>query len=217
MFRHAKKSLSEEPVDKRHKNPGRPLSTSTRDRRAIKRHIAILRETEGSFVSTTLQHSVGLTTQTTNSTFRRHLHRMGYKLRRTRRKGVLLPRDLVARRKFCRTILKKNLPPTYWTVAITMYLGVGFEYKSNPYDHARSLGANEWRLTSEGLSFRCTSKGEKEGKKYAKFMVAISHHVGVVMAEPLTQKMSGAYFASIVTEKFPEVLAATGKTGCRVL
>ena len=143
---------------------------------------------------------------------------MGYKLRRTRRKGVLLPRDLKARRKYCRKVQRHRLSSAFWNHGIAMYVdGVGFEYKSNPNEHAKSLGASEWRLTNEGLDFRCTAKGQKEGKTYAKFMVGMSHNAGVVLAEPLRQRMCGAYYASIVSDKFPAALAASGKRSCRIL
>ena len=218
MFRHAKKPLNDDPVDKRHQNKGRPVKITEHDKRAMKRHIWRLRESDGSFSSTTLQASVGLLTQASNSTFRRHLRKMGYKLRRVRRKGVLLPRDLKARRKFCRKIKRRNLGSRFWNDEVAMYVdGVGFEYKSNPYDHAKLLGANEWCLSNEGTSFRCTSKGKKEGSKQVKFMVAISHNAGVVLCEPLTKNMSGKYYAELVNTKFMNALKATGKASTRIL
>lgn len=153
-----------------------------------------------------------------NATFRRGLNKMGYKHRTTRRKGKLINTDLQKRVKFSRKILKKNLLLQFWTEGIAMYLdGVGFEYKSNPFDHAKNLGAREWRLRKEGLAYQCTSKGAKEGKKYVKFMVGISHGAGVVLCQPLDRCISGQYFAEMIETNIADALRNSGKTSNRIL
>ena len=84
LFRHAKKSLDEDPVDLRHSNPGRPRLSSIRDTRVVCRQIKILRETTGTFSSKDLQASSSLSKKMSNLTFRRVLKRMGYSHRNTR-------------------------------------------------------------------------------------------------------------------------------------
>ena len=153
-----------------------------------------------------------------NSTFRRGLHKVGYQLRNTRRKGKVLKSDLKARVTFCKKIIARNLGIEFWENGIAMYVdGVGFEYKSNPYDHAKSLGAREWRKVKEGLDINCTSKGNKEGKTYVKFMVGMSHNTGVVMCEPLTERMSGGYYADLIKNTFGVAFINSGKSSRRML
>ena len=153
-----------------------------------------------------------------NSTFRRGLHKAGYKWGNTRRKGKVLKSDLKARITFCKKIMARNLGIEFWQNGIAMYVdGVGFEYKSNPYDHAKSLGAREWRKIKEGLSVNCTAKGNKEGKTYVRFMVGISHSAGVVMCEPLTERMSGEYYAELIKNTFGIAMVKSGKSSRRML
>ena len=213
LYRHATKPIGgEEPIDKRTLNRGRPRKLDDRDMRKVRRSVSLLRESHGSFSSQVLQHCTGQLSHVSNSTFRRYLRRMGYGYRVTRRKGMLLRKDLRARAKWCRRVQRyQNL----WTDGIAMYVdAVGFEYKTNPYAHAKSLGAREWRLATEGTRFNCTSKGRKEGKKYARFLVGIALGSGVVLCEHIPRKSNGHAFAALIDQHFSAALDRTGKT-CR--
>ena len=223
LFRQAKIPIMDAPVDRRRNNKksGRPRKLNAADSRLIKRNIQVLREFDGSFTAVDLQQTCGFTETLTSDAFRRDLKRQGYKWLATRRKGMLTAKDLKERAKFCRKVKRlfpeHNRQLEYWQT-MAMYVDcVGFEYKSNPYEHAKSLGTREWRLQSEGLSFRCTSKGCKEGKNYAKFVVGISYQKGTVLCEPLTQNMNGQYFADLVTDYFPDALSRSEKPSLRVL
>ena len=147
IYRHAKKSLNKIAVDGRRENTGRPRKSNERIKRIIKREITQMRISNGTFSSAELQTSCGLT-NISNSTFRRVLKQMGYNWRNTRRKGKVLKKDLRARLKFCRKMERLELnTPNFWCDGIALYVdGVGFEYKSNPYEHAKSLGSREWRM-----------------------------------------------------------------------
>ena len=78
IYRHAKKSITGEQVaDRRHFNTGRPSKVTAGDKRVIKRQIAVMREESGTFFSTELQSNSGLSDTVSNSTFRRHLKKLG--------------------------------------------------------------------------------------------------------------------------------------------
>ena len=94
-------SLDSKEIDGRKSNSGRPLKTSRRDERLIKRQIGLMRLVDGSFSYTRVQRSCGLNNMS-NSTFCYELKKMGYSWRSTRRKGKLLPKDLVKRVEFCK-------------------------------------------------------------------------------------------------------------------
>ena len=219
LYRHAKKSLSEPTVDKRHQNVGRPRKSNERIKRIIKRQINILRSSIGTFSTTNLQKSCGLSNDMSNSTFRRVLKQMGYRWRNTRRKGKLLPKDLRLRMEFCRKMIRLNLNNhNFWQNGIALYVdGVGFEYKSNPFEHAKSLGSREWRMASEGLKLNCTSKGRKEGKTTVQFIVGMTYEEGVVLCVPMTQRISGQYYAEIIRDHVKDALRRSGKTSKRIL
>ena len=219
LYRHAKKPLEDEQVDGRKKNKGRPKLMSQRDQNAIKRNISKLRISHGTFTSKDLQQAAGLTEKMSNFTFRRGLHKMGYKWRNTRRKGRLLPSDLKLRLNYCRKMKRQNLAGNnLWTEGIALYIdGVGFEYKQNPHEHARALGSREWRMVNEGLNINCTAKGMKEGKTCVKFMVGMSYGKGVVTCIPLTQRMCGQYYTDLIKSHFREALRLSGKTCNRIL
>ena len=62
-----------------------------------------------------------------------------------------------------------------WTYGISMYVhAVGYEYKTNPYEQAKTPSAREWRLRNEGSNVGCTTKGAKEGCKQVKFLVGMA-------------------------------------------
>lgn len=218
LYRHAKRPLSEDVHDKRKQNKGRKRLISKRDQNAIKRNISNLRSTTGTFSSVDLQNAVGLSEKMSNSTFRRTMHKLGYKWRNTRRKGKLLQDDLKKRLEFCRKVKRNNLGEEFWTNGIGLYLdAVGFEYKSNPFEHAKALGSREWRMVNEGLNFNCTSKGRKEGKTVASFMVGMTYDKGVIMCVPIKGKVTGEYFAELIKTEIKEALANSAKSCKRIL
>ena len=126
--------------------------------------------------------------------------------------------DTVKRLSFVRKIhgLYKNIEggsTILWTEQINMYIdGVGFEYKRNPYELSKTPTAREWRLQNEGLRRGCTTKGKKEGSTQVKFMVGISYKRGIVLCEPITERMNAKYFANMIREKFPTSLGPGTKT-----
>ena len=69
---------------------------------------------------------------------------------------------------------------------------------SNPHGQARAPRARQWRKRGEGLKFRCTAKGKKEGCTNVHFMVAIAYGKGVVLCEQWEGTITGEKFASIV-------------------
>ena len=80
-----------------------------------------------------------------------------------------------------------------------MYVdGVRFEYKSNPYEHAKSLGS-------------------PEGKANCQFMVAMTLNEGVVLCVPLSKRISGEYFAQIVKKDVKDELVRSKKKSKRIL
>ena len=215
LYRHAVKPLDgSAPQDNRTLNRGRPRKGTPQDLRAIKRHINILRVEVGTFTSNVLQVSAGVTGMS-NSTFRRYLRSLGYKYRRTRKKGMLTKKDLKLRLRFARKVKRlfshnDNGSMVLWKRGISLYVdGAGFEYKQNPYYNSKAPSAREWRLKNEGLEYGCTAKGSKEGKTQIKFLVGIAHNKGVVLCEHLNQKMNGKYYASIVRRTFPAAFKKT--------
>lgn len=205
LYRHAKYPLDgRDPVDKRKFNPGRPQLLDGRDYRAVRRQLKVLRALEGTFTSSRLQASIPkLATSISNTTLRRALQKMGYGYRRTRKKGLLKKQDLNKRLKFARRIKKLGLGLDFWKKGISFYLdSVGFVYKKNPLDQARTPTAREWRLPGEGLSYGCTTKGKKEGSTQKKFLVAISYNKGVVLCEEY-EKLNGRKYSRMVKKFFP--------------
>ena len=114
-------------------------------------------------------------------------------------------KDLQLRMNFAKKA-KKLLQPDFWESGVSFYLdAVGFTYKTNPCDQARSPGAMLWRRANEGLEVGCTAKGQKEGTKQVHFICAISHGKGVICCEQYEGKMSGELFANFVDENFEQV------------
>ena len=219
LYRHAVKPLDEVTHDKRHQNRGRPRKSTERDVRKIKRQVLVCREHYGSFSSRDLQVECGMDKSMSNLTFRRILKENKIRWLNTRKKGVLSKKDMKLRRKWYRKSVRHNgLSKQFWQEGIAMYVdAVGFQYKRNPYDLARSLGKKEWRRVDEGLHYACTSKGCKEGKVQVRFMVGMTYNEGVTMCVPLRKKMSGAYFAEIIDKHLTKALDASCNRSRRIL
>ena len=66
-----------------------------------------------------------------------------------------------------------------------------------------------WRKRGEGLSFRCTSKGRKDGMKCANFIVGMSHDRGTVICEQYFGSITGDKFAVTVTKSFPKAFQSS--------
>lgn len=217
LYRHAKKLLHETVYDRRKQNKGRRQKVTIRAEHLIKRQILILRQTQGTFSSADLQTPCGLSETMSNTTFRRAMNKLGYEWRNTRRKGKVLHNDLKKRMEFCRKLNQKTLNNVeFWSCGIALD-GVGFEYKSNPYEHAKSLGSRDWRMLSEGLDVNCTSKGYNERKTVSSFMFGMTYEKGVVLCVPLEKRITGNYFAELIRTEFKTALAASGKTAKCIL
>lgn len=202
IYRHAKRPIGTEvPINKSRFNKGRPRKISQRNGRKIVRSI---REELGSFTSPRVAIEAGIDTSSiSNRTVRREMNRHGFKYQNTRRKGVMRKSDFANRLKFCRKIKRRNLGLSFWTENVSFYLdGVGFEFKTNPLDHARAPKSREWRKNEEGLLV--TQKGKKEGCKNSNFMVGISHSKGVVLCESYTGSITGQIMAEIVRSSFQD-------------
>ena len=203
IHEHAVKPIAAEHlIDKRSLNKGRPRLLSERDDSAIVVSLKKLRDTEGTFTSPRIQVESG-TTEVSNRTVRRSLNRQHYHYNNTQRKGRLSPKDLKLRTRFCRDIKKQKLGQEFWKRGIAFYVdGVGFEYKSNPLDQARSPTAREWMRDDEKLKLNCTAKGKKEGAVNVNFMVGIAHGAGVVLCEQYYGPITGEKMAGIVRKAF---------------
>ena len=71
----------------------------------------------------------GLTDKVSNRTVRRCLNANGYGYRRSRKKGLLVKKDLSKRVAFARKV-RKLLPEDFWKTGILFYLdAAGFTYK----------------------------------------------------------------------------------------
>ena len=208
IYKHCKKPLEGElKEDKRvGSGIGRPSKLSRNDRRNIKKLITETRESIGSFTSKRIQVSAGLE-HVSNRTVRRAMNKHMYGYLHTRKKGVLSPDDIVLRLQWAKEKVRNKVNQTFWNYEVSLYLdGVGFEYKTNPFDQACAPKSREWRKRNEGLSYRCTAKGKKEGTTQARFMVAISYERGVVMCEQY-DSIDGPTFAKMMDNCIPQAFA----------
>ena len=161
IYIHAKLPVHNIITDQRSKNKGRPRLLSDRDNRKLIRAVGTLRNNEGSFSARRLKLEADIDLNVSDHTVRLSLNRHGYKYLQTRRKGLMSQKDLKTRLAFARKV-KRLLPPNFWTSGISLYLdGTSFVHKNNPCDQAKSRKSMAWRKRSEGLSFKCTSKGKR--------------------------------------------------------
>ncbi len=206
IYKHMKKPVDVDPVDKRKNNPGRPQLLTPRHGRRILRQITKLRpETNGDFTVGDIRNGADVDEQISRQTVSRVLWHEGYALRHKLRKGVLTCADLIKRLKYARE-MKKTTTADFWTKEVSFYLdGSGFTHKYNPCENARRSNAMTWRKPKEGRAPHCTGPGKKEGTggRVGKFMVAISYGKGVTLCEEMTEKLTGKSFAKFVMEQFP--------------
>lgn len=208
IYRHAMKDIMD-PPDNRKQNPGRPKKLTIRDDRSIHRALKKLRKSSASFTSKKIQEEADLY-HVNLKTVQRSLHKMGYRYRQSRKKGLLTPAD--KRKRVCYARQSLKLPKNFWRDQIVFYFdGVSFAHKYNPYAEARSTSSMTWRQPNEGL--QRTTKGRKEGSggKMACFYVAISYNHGVVLCQQYHWPVvTGERFAKFVRNAFPKTFERCG-------
>ena len=206
--RHAKAHFNEEHNDLRRFNKGRPKLLNNHDKRNVIRNIEYLRRTEGNFSSKRLAMISGVSSKVKPRTFRSFLNKLGYRYRRSRKKGLITRKDLKLRKQFCSKCMRLKLGLTFWTKGVAMYVdGKGFAYKVNPFDQARAPKARLWRMRNEGLEIGCTAKAGKAGVTNLNFIVGISYNKGVVLCERYRGTITGEKYAQITKNHFPRALA----------
>ena len=207
VFRHARKPINDNIVDKRKFNNGRPKKLSERDERSILRQIPKLRRSKGKHYSIQdVKTDAGVTGDVSDRTVSRVLYKVGYGLRKSLRKGILTEKDLKIRLKFAK-YAQKMLSASTWSKDICFYLdGAGFAYRTNPCESANRRISMCWRKRNEGHDIYCTSAGSKEGTggRVAKFMVAIAYGRGITLCEEFKTKLNGKSFASFIRRHFPK-------------
>lgn len=193
------------------KRLGRKPKLSCRTEKRVLRTITKLREVNRNWTASDLM-SVTDVNQVSVRTFQRLLNRNGYHHQAARKKGVLSKKDL--RQRLCFATKYAHLDHSFWEETVAFYFdGVGFQFKTNPYDNATSCQSKVWRKDCEGLHPDCTAKGSKVGygARQAKFFVAISYGCGVILAEQY-EKLNGQSFAAFIRRHFEKVFKRSGKS-----
>ena len=207
ICRHMKKTFIDTIEDGRKQNKGRPPKLTSRDKRNILRHAEVLRTEYGFFNIGRLKKVAGISEEIHDETIRRCLKQAGLKYCHSRKKGVLMRKDLNCRLAFARKVLRL-LDPSIWTEGIAFYLdGSGFTHKFKPFDQARTPTTMTWRRASDGLNFDRTAKGSHEGTggKVEHFIAAIAYGKGVILAEQYEGNINGQMFADFVRKEFPNL------------
>ena len=203
IYRHARKKVTATiPVDGRKFNKGPPRKLDVRDERKMLRAVTNLRKTQGSFTVKEIRIEAGLEHVSTR-TVNRCLNNNKYRYLKSRRKGLLSPKDKKKRLVFAKKTLRL-LNDDFWRNGISFYLdGVSFAHKFNPLSSARATKTMARRKSTEGLS--TTAKGKKEGNggKMAHFFVAIAYNNGVILCKQYNEKLTGESFANFLKEFFP--------------
>ena len=147
-------------VNKKESKRGRPRLLSERDKRRLKRVVKKLRQSDPNFSVMEIVKASGINMNCASyRTFLRYIRTLGYGYYNSRRKGVLIGKDLKKRKQFAREALQKE--DSYWTKEIAFYLdGVSFVYKGNPLSDVIKPKGRIWRKRSEGLQL--STKGSKE-------------------------------------------------------
>ena len=195
---------------KERKPAGRKRKVSVRTEHRVVRNIAKLRKTNKNWIARDLMTFTDVA-DVTERTFQRLLNRNGYRYRVARKKGVRTEKDTQKRLSFAKK--HREVDSAFWEEDIAFFFdGVGFQYKTNPYDDATSCASKVWRQENEGLHPDCTAKGSKVGygAKQVKFFVAISYNRGVIFAEQY-EKLNGQMFAEFIRYHFPEIFRRSGK------
>ena len=209
ICRHASKSVEEETVDKRKKNPGRPKKLNEREERLVMNTMKKLRNDTASFTAKKIHDESNLKHVSTK-TIHRVLHKNGFKYLHARKKGLVSAQDKMKRLQFARNA-KATLATDFWKNGLAFYFdGVNFAHKGNPYAEAQSTATMAWRKPSEGLNM--TGKGKKEGSggKVAKFFVGMAYNKGTVLCKRYEWRLNGENFASFVSRQFPRAFQNCG-------
>ena len=192
------------------KRPGRKPKLSCRTKKRVLRTIPKLRQVNRNWTASDLMTITDIN-QVSERTFQRFLNQNGYHHQAARKKGVLSKKDTEQRLYFATKYLDLNR--SFWEESVAFYFdGVGFQFKTNPYDNATSCQSKVWRKNCEGLHPDCTAKGSKVGygARQAKFFVAISYGCGVILAEQY-EKLNGQLFAAFIRHHFEKVFKRSGK------
>ena len=184
---------------------GRPHKLTERDRRKLIRSIQTLRHEHPNFTVKELLAESGLLLQEVSyRTIYREVQSAGFQFLPARKKGVLTNRDRKKRKAIAKECNKvPSAKPNFFSRDIAFYLdGVSFVHKTQPLSDALAPKERVWRKRTEGL--QVTAKGCKHlaGGKRLHLLVAISHNKGVLLVQEY-EKMTGAYFARFVRDKFP--------------
>ena len=200
------------PVDKRHKNTGRPRKIDARLERNVSRSIRSLRVSNGLSFSADEIRGESRIEDVNRSTMTRCLHRLGFRKRHLRKKGILTDKDRRLRVQFARKQLRER-EPDFWKNKVCMYLdGVSFVHKTSPFFTARNHHAVGYLKRGEGL--KITAKGAKEGVngKTVPFYVGITYGQGVVFCKQfLPLKCNGATYSAWIEKEFPPVFRRVNK------
>ncbi len=213
VYKHMVKAIGSPSEDNRHKNNGRPHVVCDREKRQIIRKLLVLRkETKGNFTLFDVRKKANVRKEVSDSTVMRVIHKNGYRVRDSPRKGVLSEEDQKIRLKFAKHA-KKMLSYDVWTKEICFYLdGTGFTYKTNPSLHAQRSNRRTYRKKKERCSLYCTGPGSHEGTggRVAKFMVTIAYGKGVTLAEEYKETLNGEMFAQFIKQYFPPCFRKSG-------
>ena len=207
ISRHMVKDISDNIIDNRVFNCGRPPVLGDRDKRNLLRHAEILRKEYGGFNIRRVKVAAGVSQGVCDETIRKVFRDAGFKYCHSRKKGVLQRKDVKARLEFARKV-KRLVADSLWTEGIAFYLdGVGFAHKYNPFDQARTPTTMAWRKQDDGLSFERTARGSHEGTggRVAHFICAIAHGRGMILAEQYQGRLNGQAFAAFIREQFPNL------------
>jgi len=200
VYRHARMPLGIQKIDNRVGNhlAGRKRLLDDRDRRAVIKKITGFRRAGIDFTSEELYDEMDLADMDITN-FRRYLKRWGYGYLNNRRKGVITQADKVKRLAFARRMKRSftsvDAQLQYWRSILFIDI-VGFQYKRNPFELATTPKAKSWKKKNESLVV--TRKGKKEGIKSARFLVGITHGLGITVIDEVPPQMNGHYFAYMI-------------------
>jgi len=206
---HTKLDTTDETVDHRQFNSGRPRILKERDLRRMKAKVKNLRKFDDpNFSAVKLREVCDLTHCSMRTVHRALKNDLGVQYLNTRQKGILSDKDRKLRVDFCKRCLRL-VGDKLWLEGISFYYdGVSFYHKNNPFSDAVAPKAKIWRKRGEGL--KLTTKGKKEGNCGKKVMlfVAIAYGKGVVMCEQFDPNIRfiGANYRQFVVDNFPATL-----------
>jgi transposase len=206
IYNIAKTPLTKNIVDKRIKNKaaGRKSLLSARDKRRFNLEVKKSQQSNLNFSSIDIQKACTLESQCSNQTLRRQFKSLGYYFLVNRRKGILTKADHKKRMQFARRIQKEygkgEEQLEHWRNGISMFTDiVGFEFKRNPFEKARTPGARSWRKRGQGLE--CTRKGTKEGVKNVRLLIGIGYNKKVCLRVVAPHRMNGQQYADLINKK----------------